>query len=137
MADNEHLGMGVMISILSGNEESVKAVTEAAGKSIASIKLTEKQLLFGFVDGTKVAIEDDGQSCCESRYMRTDDDIQPFVGAQFLGAEVRDAPHEADDEDHEVQFLVINTSQGSFTIANHNVHNGYYGGFALRARKVD
>jgi hypothetical protein len=28
-------------------------------------------------------------------------------------------------------FLEIHTDRGSFTMANHNVHNGYYGGFAV------
>lgn len=33
----------------------------------------------------------------------------------------------------ESQFLMIRTSLGVFTVVNYNEHNGYYGGFALRA----
>ena len=33
------------------------------------------------------------------------------------------------DEIHEIQFLDVKTSKGVFQISNHNVHNGYYGGF--------
>jgi hypothetical protein len=35
---------------------------------------------------------------------------------------------------HETQFLIVDTTKGSFTIVNHNEHNGYYGGFGLVAQ---
>lgn len=34
---------------------------------------------------------------------------------------------------HEVQFLHVKTSKGSFAVSNHNEHNGYYGGFNVEA----
>ncbi|MDC6673798.1 hypothetical protein OEZ80_25875, partial [Leclercia adecarboxylata] len=86
--------------------------------------------------GNWLVIRDDGQSCCESRYMSTDDDLSSFVGATFLGCEIEDGPHEADDPDHETQFLIVSTSLGKFTVVNHNEHNGYYGGFSIRFEEM-
>nr|WP_152613166.1 hypothetical protein [Inquilinus limosus] len=64
--------------------------------------------------------------------MTCDDDLKPIIGATLLGWEIRDVTYDGDDYDvHEIQFLVVNTSQGSFTVANHNEHNGYYGGFSI------
>ena len=36
-------------------------------------------------------------------------------------------------EKHEVQFLEIKTDRGVLTMANHNEHNGWYGGFWIVA----
>lgn len=142
-------GMGVMVGMLSGNAETVAAHNGAVGKeivSVAMIAVDGRYRSMGespgdtmeilFADGTGIHVFDDGQSCCEHRYAVCDDDLTPFVGAKFVGAEVRDGP----TEDHEYgdlkecQFLVVNTDRGSFTVANYNEHNGYYGGFWLVVR---
>jgi hypothetical protein len=133
MSDN--LGFMVLVNMLYGNEESAKAFQSVIGKKIISLSLGEDDALhFVFEDESRFKLFDDGQSCCESRYMRTDDDLSLFIGANFLGAEIRDTTDVEDDGDvHEIQFLIINTNKGSFTMANHNEHNGYYGGFSLKA----
>jgi hypothetical protein len=128
--------MGVMIGLLGGNEESVKAFKTAIGKRISSLKLDEDALHFTFEDGSKLKLFDDGQTCCEHRYMTSDDDLQSFVGSELVSAEIRDAPAPPPDECgecHEVEFLVVSTSKGRFTVETHNEHNGYYGGFLVRA----
>lgn len=62
----------------------------------------------------------------------TDDELNDFVGAKFIKAEIVDGPDlETGDSCHEQQFLLIDTSLGTFTMVTHNEHNGYYGGFAL------
>ena len=130
------LGFNVMLGLLGGNEESVKAFNSGVGKTIVSLSIGDDNALhFAFEDGTKFKVFDDGQSCCEDRYMRTDDDLAYYVGAQLLGVEVSFAPNETDEYglEHEVQFVKMQTSKGVFTLANHNEHNGYYGGFLLRA----
>jgi len=130
------LGMGVMLGFLGGNEESVKALKSCFGKKITTLTLgSDDALHFTFSDGSKVAAFDDGQSCCESRYMRTDDNLEDFIGATFVAAELKDAPNMEDEYgDHEVQFLEIMTSNGALTMASHNEHNGYYGGFNIKFR---
>lgn len=128
---NEHLGIGVM----SGDEKTVNAHLGAAGKVINSLRSDDYSLFIYFTDGTGIQIFDDGQCCCESRYMHTDDDIQYYVGSKFLGCELRDAPNVPDEYgEHEVQFLLVNTDKGTFTMETHNEHNGYYGGFAIAIR---
>ena len=131
------LGVGVMISNLGdyyggGTEEAIK---ETIGKAISSLAINDDKLMIGLEGGTTLVLFDDGQSCCEYRYMHTDDPLGDFVGSQFRGAEVRDGPTEADEwgESKESQFLIVHTSSGDFTVVNYNEHNGYYGGFWIVA----
>lgn len=132
------LGLRVMFGYLCGNEKKVKIHQMAQGKTISKIAFSEDELVLSFNDETGIKIWDDGQSCCENRYMTSDDDMQYFVGAKFLNAELRDAPDVDDGGDvHEVQFLLINTDKGTFTIENHNEHNGYYGGFLIDIEEVN
>ena len=92
------LGMGVMLGFLGGNKESVKALKSCFGKEITALTLgSDDALHFTFSDGSKVAALDDGQLCCESRYMRTDDNLEDFIGATFVAAELKDAPNMEDE----------------------------------------
>jgi hypothetical protein len=128
--------MGAMIRMLGGNSESVEAWRKVIGKPIASIALGDDDVLrIATNDGTKIAVSDHAQSCCESRYMRTDDDLSQFVGATLVNGEIRPAPEVEDGgETHEVEFLVLVTDRGNITFSSHNEHNGYYGGFSVEAR---
>lgn len=139
------LGLGVMLKMLGGNERAVEAVQKSLSKKIIGLELRkstkdyphggEEDLLFIFSDSTAMKVWDGGQSCCEHRYMHTDDKLADFVGATLMSIEVRDAPNVEDEYgDHEVQFLVVTTSKGAFTIETHNEHNGYYGGFWIEAK---
>lgn len=131
------LGLGVMIQSLGGNKETVNAVKSALGKVIEKVSLDDNELVFNFTDGTGLKMFDDGQSCCEYRYMRTDDDLSDYQGSTLLDFELKDAPNMEDEYgDHEVQFLDVKTSNGVFQMANHNEHNGYYGGFWIVARSL-
>jgi len=139
----EQMGLGVMISMLGGNADSVAAFAGAVGRTISSLTLGEDDALhFVFEDGSKVMLFDDGQGCCENRYMRTDDNLAEFVGSKLLGAAIKKAPSvETGDEchdvefleTHDVEFLEVQTDRGVFTMAIHNEHNGYYGWFSIRA----
>ena len=108
-------------------------------KVITSLSIVDEETLcMGFEDGSSVTLRDNAQLCCEQRFMRTDGDLADCIGAILLGIEVRNAPTESADDErdyesatHEVQFLTIITDNGTFTVSNHNIHNGYYGGFSL------
>lgn len=110
------------------------------GKIIAGIELQDDCLSISFADGTGVCLFDDGQDCCERRYMHTDDCLSEVVGGQLYAIEIRDAPDEGGgdgyDEVHEVQFLVVKTSKGECVVCTHNEHNGYYGGFRIVIRPM-
>lgn len=126
-----------MLEQLSGPDtDTATAITNVLGKKLIGVAVDEEKnhLLLSFDNGASIRVWDDGQSCCESRYMSTDDDLAPFVGATLTNLELRDGPRVDNDyETHDQQFLVVTTSLGSFTVVNHNEHNGYYGGFVLRA----
>ena len=132
------LGLKVLIDQLFGDDDaSAKAFDAVVGKKIKEIKCDEESLRFVFEDGSRLKLSDEGQNCCEHRYMSTDDDLSHFVGAELWGAEVREAPPtDRNDDDygvHDVAFLIVNTSAGSFTVSSHNEHNGYYSGFSIQA----
>ncbi len=120
---------------LNSDQKSEWNFNAAIGKTITAVLLDDEESVLHmlFSDGYKISIRDDGQICCELRYMHTDDNLGDYVGAQLLGAEVKDAPDVGDDAGcvHDVQFLEIQTSKGVFTMSNHNENNGYYGGFCL------
>lgn len=127
------LGIGVIINALSGGKGV--DIREFIGKTIIKIDMNEKRLRLLFFDETSLTFRDNGQSCCENRYMRTDDDLEYHVSSTFLGAETSASEEMIVDEygEHEIEFLKISTSNGGFTISNHNEHNGYYGGFWIIA----
>lgn len=135
------LGFGVMIGLLFSDESGKRAFTSSVGKTIAEVEIAENELLFSFSDGSKMKLFDDGQSCsaCSLRYMDSDDDLPYFVGSTFQDAAVQDGP--TDDKSsgdiEESAFLIISTSKGQFTVVNYNEHNGYYGGFLIRAAEVE
>lgn len=122
------LGIGAMLHRLSSNEPTVTAVQQSLGLTIKEVMLDNDALRFEFEGGRVIRVYDDGQSCCESRYMRTDDNLSEFTGAKLLDMELKDAPEiEHEYGVHEVQFLEVKTDKGSFVMSNHNEHNGYYG----------
>ena len=119
-------------------EASVEALRSALGRRIAGAVLDDGAnhgdgaLHLTFDDGKTLELYDDASACCERRYMTTDDDLSAMVGATFLDAETREGLTE--HENHEVQFLVLTTSQGEFTLETHDVHDGNYGLIDIRAR---
>jgi hypothetical protein len=132
-------GFGVMLGMLSGNEETVNTVKPSLGKIIEKVWLDEEsdKLKFKFTDGSGMCLYDDGQSCCEQRYMGTDDDLSEYEGAKLLDLELKEVPDENREYDvHEIQFLDVKTDKGVFQMSNHNIHNGYYGGFWIVAKSL-
>lgn len=127
-----NLGVGVMLNMLFG-EDGYQHFKDVIGKTIKKVWLAEDVLNLQFEDDSSIYIRDDGQSCCEYRYMQTDDILEDFIGAQLVDGEIREGPAQEEEygEAHEIQFLAIKTSKGNFTMASHNEHNGYYGGFSI------
>lgn len=132
-----YLGMGIIVGLLRGNANSAEVFRRNMGKEIEAIDLLDNRLLFTFRDGAKMQLVDTGQQCSEERYMHSDDPLEVFVGSRLLGAEVRPAPEmQCEGCVHEVQFLLVTTSGGSFMVETHNEHNGWYGGFRIVAEDV-
>lgn len=108
------------------------------GKKIANATFADDKIQLHFADNTNIIISDNGQECCEYRYIKTDDDVSWLDGKILTKIETKDAPNIVDSFDivddfkvHEVQFLEIMTNEGCITFASHNEHNGYYCGFSI------
>ena len=138
MSEKSNLGLGVMLSFLSGDDarKTAEAIEFATGKRIERVACEDNRLRIWFEGGGMIVLWDGGQSCCERRYMVCDDDLKAFAGDTFLTAEIREASagttHYVGGA-HEIQFLAVKTDRGEIVVASHNEHNGYYGGFAIRA----
>jgi hypothetical protein len=131
-----NLGIGVMLGMLTDSADSVAAFNAAIGKTISSAEMDGDALRLAFSDGSAISISDDGQSCCESRYMTTDDDLSSYAGAKLLGGAIEDGPDADSWGEHNTAFLRIQTSDGVLTCVTHVEHNGYYGGFRIRVCRV-
>lgn len=124
------LGIGAMLHVLGGGSEN--SADKYYGREITKAEKIDDRLALTFADGVTIEVWDNGQSCCESRYMTTDDDIQSLVGHKLIKIETKDGPEiKAEYEEHETVYVEVATDGGFITIVNHNEHNGYYGGFGL------
>ena len=131
------LGIGVMLNMMSSNQETLNALSHSIGKEIMSIQIENEELKILLSDEKVLLIWDDGQSCCEYRYMRTDDELDSFIGEKIVDFELKDADIICGKYcDHEIQFLEIKTDKSVITFSNHNEHNGYYGGFSIKAKLI-
>lgn len=114
--------------------DSTTILDRSIGKTISDLMLDDDDALYLFFeDGSKIKIFDDGQQCYENRYMRTDDNLNDYVGTRLLDVKIKDGGCFVDEYDdmHEIQFLEVVTDKGSFTMSSHNEHNGYYSGFCI------
>lgn len=129
-----------MLHHLSGGSKN--SADKYYGRTIAEAIMDgeDNRLRLTFEDGVTIEIWDDGQSCCENRYMTTDDDVSSLVGHKLIRIEAKDGPDHPSgeyDEYHEEIFVEVATDGGLITIANHNEHNGYYGGFGLTITELE
>lgn len=120
-------------------KDALEAILFCKGKTITKINLDSSESLFiEFSDSSHIELFDKNQQCYEVRWIRTDDNLKPFIGSVFFDATVSDGPTRAVDnidiKEVESQFLIIKTSEGEFTVVSYNEHNGYYSGITLDAK---
>lgn len=123
------LGIGAMLHAIGGGSEHDPK--EYYGQKIMAAEISGDRLNLALSGGKRIAIWDNGQSCCEHRYMTTDDDVKTLVGSTLIRIEAKDAPDGEGGEVHECVFVEVATEKGFITLVNHNEHNGFYGGFGL------
>lgn len=107
-------------------------IKQFSGKRINYISLDSDAVIINFIDGSVIRFTN-YQSCCESRYFQTDDNLDYYRDCDFYDIEINGS--ESEDSDygcHDIGFFDIRTSNGVLTFANHNEHNGYYGGISLQ-----
>jgi hypothetical protein len=99
------------------------------------------QVVITLASGFKILLADAGQDCCETRYLRTNDKLNSLVGETLMNIRVTQKVNvvldSACNEAHEVEFLEVLTDRDMVTFEAHNEHNGYYGGFLLKATVID
>jgi hypothetical protein len=128
-------GIGSILHELGGGTKN--SASKYYGRKIKSAEFSGDDMRLTFEDGVNIIISDQGQSCCENRYMTCDDKPSDLVGQELRKIEVKEYKNEDQDYDcHEIAFLEIGTDQTSITFATHNEHNGYYGGFGLDIRET-
>jgi len=138
-----------------------RAIEKAKGRTIAEITLVSYErdcaakgleapveaedlaqdfvaLFIRFVDGTALAVRDDEHNCCERRFLTCDDDLANAAKSIFIGLQLNRVDQGAGERDaaHDVGFLEVLTSHGSFTVCTHNEHNGCYAGFSVWAEII-
>ena len=114
-------------------------ISQVAGLTIAGIEIRgDDTVAVSFDNGTVLEVRDDGQDCCEIRYITSDDDGDQYRGAIFNGFDIGSTEYREHGRDsvHEVAFLNIRTSLGVYVAETHNEHNGYYGGFEIALEEV-
>lgn len=101
-------------------------------KEIKNIYCDRDKLTIEFEKGI-VYITDNDYSCCESRYMHSDDNLASLIGNRFVDVFLKgDSTEYCEDDIEEVienLFLEIKTDKDSAILTMYNSHNGYYGGF--------
>ena len=111
---------------------------ELQDQILESLTLEDEEIILK-VNGRTYIVSDEGQSCCEHRYITTDDDLPSYTGAMLLAlvqTEGRTTEVEPGWGDlHERSFLRLYTSNGVCVFETHNEHNGYYGGFCVRLNR--
>jgi hypothetical protein len=124
-------GLGAMIHWLSGGTQ--EPASKYYGREIADASLSDDALAIHFTDGTRIRLTDKGQSCCENRYITSDDKAEELIGGKLVAIEVKDVAEKNGEYDdvHETCFVEVRTDKTTYTVVTHNEHNGYYGGFAL------
>lgn len=116
-------------------DDMADAAKSCKGKIIRRIEVDDNQLRMTF-DDCVLVLEDTMQNCCERRYMTCNDPFSNWEGLAFVGYRIENCGDisEGSYGCHDVKFLIVDTFLGSFTVANHNSHNGYYGGFSITAK---
>lgn len=129
-------GIGAMLHYLGGGSD--KDPSEYYGRTIGHAEIDDERMIITFEDGVSIKIFDDGQSCCENRYITCDDDVSCLVGGKLIKIESsEDGESDGDyDEVHEWVFIEVATDKDHIKFCTHNEHNGYYGGFGLSVTEL-
>lgn len=118
-------------------------VSKYYGKKIIGASFSGEELRITFDDAVTISISDNGQSCCEERYMVCNDNVRSIIGNFLTKIEVKSLDKGGYDEDkrgdyqvHEICFLDIQTDKSLISINTHNIHNGYYSGFDINIEEL-
>lgn len=108
------------------------------GKRVSVFKADDSRLIIAFDDNTILEVAD--QEYTDGvRFLVADNDVNEFSGSILLNIELRDVEiSQMDDEnDQEIQFVIVTTEKGSFTLNYYNEHGGYYSGFSICVNEVN
>ena len=121
------------------NEVDQAFVKKYYGRRIIAAEINDECLIIVFEDGVKIKLWDDGQSCCEHRFITCDDDVSCLIGGRLLKIDVKKGGSEILSEyghEREWCFVDVITTEGMITMTTHNKHNGSYSGFDLSVVEI-
>lgn len=117
-------------------DSTLDVLNKFNGAIIENIYMENDELVIVGNTGT-IYISDEGQSCCECRYMHCEDeaDFDYHIGSTFRFCRVSGyGVGDGGGDVHELAFCDVLTSKGVIQLVCHNEHNGYYGGFSITVR---
>jgi hypothetical protein len=126
-----------MIHMLSGG--SKENADKYYGRTIVDAAVDGDRMFLKFDDGVSIELADQGQSCCESRYITCDDDAKNLIGGKLSKIEAVELTEKEGEygDCHEMVFIEVATDKAHIKLCTHNEHNGYYGGFGLSIYEVN
>src|SRR5688572_26528754 len=97
MSGTVNMGVGALVHMLGGG--SRHNASEFYGRTVIAAGLSDERLSLTLEDGEIIQIWDDGQSCCESRYITCDDDLSKIIGGKLVRIETREAENQPNPDD--------------------------------------
>lgn len=149
--------LGKIKEITTVHDICCSGVMPLVGKNNSQLGILQmiSSLCGGDMDGYKIVTDkhvfhvliDNGQSCCEDwGYLTSEDDSEPFMGAELISVNLTDTTLRQDVVEKTapygfgeggIQFVDFVTDRGTFQLAVYNGHNGYYGHGILVAKDDD
>src|SRR6185312_7899172 len=98
------MGIGAMLHALGGG--SKHDPKEFFGRTVCGAEIIDDRLRLTLDGGEQIEIWDDGQSCCENRWLTCDDDLKSLCGHTLARIDTKSGPNESSEwGDHEVCFV--------------------------------
>jgi hypothetical protein len=126
-------------SVLSVDQETLKTIGSCLGKVIEKVMLaydheSRESIIIIFTDGTALNLFDDGQQCCEKRWLASDDKSEDVAGGVLMDVQMEEGVDDEGSEDIlQSQFIRIITDKAPYVVTAYNKHNGSYDGITVKA----
>lgn len=105
-----------------GDDNTRNAITGSLNKTITLVTIEDDILYINFDDNTALRIWDRKPS---EKYMKHESDLKNYTGAKLTNVYIKPLVLNEENWVHEITFLDFETTNGTFTIINHNYDDSY------------